>query len=153
MFDDKGIYSALEDAILAELEPLRDSPGVRTLDSYGGEFSAESIGEAALVFPAVYVHVGMMENTDRNQTAARVYQVYVYAADQNARGESEARRGGTERPGVYALLDEIRSRVNRRPILDGRTVPRLMNEKVIGYSKINSICVAQAVYSVRVSVA
>lgn len=153
MFDDKGIYSALEDAAMARLAPLKEELGVRTLDSYGGEFSQESIGEAAIVFPAVYVHVGMMENIDRNQAASRVYQVYIYAADQNARGEAEARRGGTERPGVYALLDAIRSGLNRRPILDGRAVPRLVSERIVGYSKTNSICVAQAVYSVRVSVA
>jgi len=142
-------YEELEDAIIATLEPLTGSLGVRILESYGGEFSPDSISEIAYLFPAVFVHVPELQSEQKIRFDSREVTVAVYVAAKNARGESWGRRGddATGSAGTYALLEGVRAKLNRKQIAGAGTF-RLVKESNIGYSKKFGICVSRAEYRV-----
>ena len=140
-------YLELEDAILALLEPLRTDLGLRTLESYGGQFSPDSFGQVAVTFPAVYVYLASLESAGRNRLDERKLTLTVFVAAQNLRGEESARRGTAGVVGVYGLLEAVRDLLNRTPL--GGGLIRLKRESVVGYSAQTGLCVAQADYGLE----
>ena len=140
-------YLELEDAVLALLEPLVDALSLRTLASYGGEFSPDSIGQVTVLYPAVYVYLANLESSGHNRLDDRKLTLSVYVAAQNLRGEESARRGSGSAIGVYGLLEAVREKLNLAPLNSG--LLRLKREAVVGYSAQNGLCVAQADYGLE----
>ncbi len=138
-------YLELEDAVLALFEPLKAELGLRTLASYGGEFSPDSFGEVAVNFPAVYVYLANLNNSGQGRLDNRELTLTIFVAAQNLRGEESARRGTDNAIGVYGLLEAVRNKLNRA-LLGGGLV-RLKRETVVGYSALTGLCVAQADYN------
>ena len=141
-------YSALEDAILEALEPLKNAGTVRTLDSYGGEFSPDSFGQFPIQYPALYVCIAALDSEAANMADRREITVEIHAASRNLRGEKETRRGDSRTTGAYEVMEAARSKLNRLPLTNaGRLV--LKTERLIGYSKALGLCVIQAEYRLK----
>lgn len=111
----------IEDAIIAKLAPLKvghtpigeDDPPVwrtvRTIKSYQGEIDdEENIARAARLFPAVIVMYAGSEYAEHGARKIEKSTFICFVCDKNLRGEEGARRGGTENPGTYAVLNGIR---------------------------------------------
>jgi len=111
----------LEDAIITKLAPLKvgylpvgeTDPAVwrtvKTIKSYQGELDDEdSIARAAGIFPAIIVMYVGSEYEDLGARKIERPAFALFICDRSARSEEEARRGGTNNPGVYALLNGIR---------------------------------------------
>ena len=149
-------YIDIEDAILAALEPLKTEIEVRTIKSYGGDFSPQDIESVSLIFPAILVHVTGLENETKARIDIREIAISVYVAHRNARGEEASRKGDTagsaDIPGVYGLLDAVREKLHRKSIADvgALTLLTLQREKNIGYSKRVGMCVSVAEYKITV---
>ena len=141
-------YSALEDAVLAALEPLKTNGSVRTLESYGGEFSADSFGQFPIQYPALYVCLSGLESEPANQDDRREVTIEIYAASRNLRGEKDARRGDGRTSGAYELIESARGKINRLA-LAGAGRLTLKRERLIGYSKALGLCVIQAEYHLK----
>lgn len=143
------MYAALEDAILAALEPLKGTTvGVKTLETYGGEFSADSFGQFPINYPAVFVCVSAMNSEPANTEDRRELTLDVYAAATDLRGEKSARRGALGSVGAYAVIEAVRSALNRL-IIPGAGRVQLRREYLMGYSKAAGLCVIQAEYSLK----
>ena len=140
-------YLELEDAVLALLEPLKVELQLRTLTSYGGEFSPDSFGQVTVLYPAVYVYLANLESAGHNRLDSRKITLTTFVAAQNLRGEEDARRGSGSAIGVYGLLEAVREKLNRVSLSGG--LVRLKREAVVGYSAQNGLCVAQADYGLE----
>jgi len=110
-----------EDAFIAKLAPLKigytpvgeSDPAVwrtvRTIKSYQGELDdEENIARSIRLFPAIII---MYAGSEYEEHGSRVIEKPVFSlffCDKNLRVEEEARRGGSNNPGIYALLDGAR---------------------------------------------
>lgn len=142
------IYSALEDALLAELASMKSTHQVRTLESYGGDFSPDSFGQEVIQYPAVYVCLAGMDSDPANRIDNRTMTVDVYVAAKSLRGEKTARQGDSFNSGAYALAEGVRARLNRFA-LSGFGVFILRRESLFGYSKVAGLCVIRAEYGIK----
>ncbi|MDW7643449.1 MAG: hypothetical protein SCI25_00240 [Desulfuromonadales bacterium] len=134
-------YAEIEDQCHAALEPLK-AEGLKTLKSYGGEFSPDSFGLFPITFPALMYCVTGFENEVRGSLDVQDLEIEVYAAARDLRGEDEARQG------AYATTELARGKLNRLPIPGaGRLV--LKRERIVGYSRQLNLCVMRAVYHLR----
>lgn len=136
-------YAEIEDAALTFLAPLKTDQGVRTLESYGGEFSPDSFGQVAVNYPAVYVCIPSLDSEPANQDDKRRVILEVYYAARNLRGEAAARRGDSQNSGAYALAEAGRAKLNKQ-VLNGAGRMTLKRERLVGYSKVLSLCVMKA---------
>lgn len=134
-------YEDLEDACLATLNPLLNE-GLKTLKSYGGEFSPDSFGQFPIGFPAIMVCVAGLDNTARGNLDQPDFEVIIYTAARNLRGEDDARHG------AYRTIEQARSKLNRLRI-DGAGRLALKNESLVGYSRKLNLCVMQATYRLK----
>jgi phage gp37-like protein len=143
-------YAAIEDAVIEKLAPLKQSLGVREIKSYGGEFSPDDIGQIAIIFPAIFIHIPEMTNQAMNRLDMRTFIISVFVADQSSRGDETARRGDATigRPGVYTLLEAVRTALHKKSIPGAGTL-YLQRETNIGYSKSLSICISVAEYKIE----
>lgn len=99
----------IEDAIISKLEPLKASLGVRAIKTYQGELESEDeIKRLVMLFPAIYVVYGGSRYEDLGARKVEHMAYHLVVCDRNLRSEAEARRGGSENPGVYAMLGAIR---------------------------------------------
>jgi phage gp37-like protein len=146
-------YAAIEDHILAALQPLREELGVRTLASYGGDFSADSIQDYAVLYPAVLVQAAeLILSGESNRSDVMEVTITIYAADRNTRGAAAARAGDEtlQSPGVYALLEGVRAFLHRYNIPRAGVGPvRLKREMVLAHRRRNALCVGLGVYTLR----
>lgn len=138
-------YAEIEDGALALLTPLKADQGVKTLESYGGEFSPDSFGQVSVNYPAVYVCIPSLDSEPANQDDKRRVILEVYFAARNLRGEACARRGDSQNSGAYALAEAGRAKLNRQT-LPGAGKLTLKRERLVGYSKALSLCVMKAEY-------
>ncbi|WP_457571306.1 phage protein Gp37 [Desulfovulcanus sp.] len=132
------------------VETLKRVQGVRTVRSYGGEFSPDSIGQELIQYPAILPCVVEAEFEPVNLKDKVEPIIKVYLADKNLRGQESARRGDATSVGVYYLQQEARKALNRKPILGG--VLFLKKQKVIYYSKSLGLCVAEQIYTLKLTV-
>lgn len=102
----------IEDAILAALAPLKNatlSLGVRTIKSYQGELDESDIRKIIALTPAIWVVYGGSDYPQINSPRKNeIMRWILFVADRSFRTEPEARRGGTQNPGTYAMLHAIR---------------------------------------------
>lgn len=142
--------SDIEDAILAALEPLRASQGVRTLRSYEGELDDEkAIAQAITLFPAILsVYLGS-QYTDHGQRKIERLSFGLFFGDRSLRAASKAAglRGSATNPGVYALMDAA------RPLLYGLRLGLDISPIDYGRQAPEYVAKGTAVYSVEISLA
>ena len=129
-------YIDIENDVLEKLEALVDGDIVRSVNSYGGEFSPDSFGQTSIQTPSIYAHVSGLQNDPQGDVDMRSYSVTVYAVDRNLRGESDTRHG------VYEICDAVRSALNRASICGAGTL-ELNRETLVGYSRAINVCVMQ----------
>lgn len=112
----------IEDAIILALAPLKYDyaggvPGdpavyatVREIRSYQGDLETIQAALAVIdVLPAIFVFYTGSEYAEHGSRKIERMKFLVYICDQNLRVEDDAaRRGGTENPGVYAMLEGVR---------------------------------------------
>lgn len=145
-----------EDGIITRLAPLKvgyapvaeSDPAiyrtVRTIKSYQGELDDEdSIARAIRLFPAI---LAMYVGSDYEEHGARKIEkptFTLFVCDKSLRSEEEARRGGSENPGTYAMLNGIRNRLyDSRLALDISPLS-LLRERPVWFSKGVSIYSAE----------
>ncbi len=98
----------IEDAIITAVDGLKVSQGVRTIKSYQGELEEGDIKRLVALFPAIYVVYGGSTYAEHGARKIEKITYHLFVCDKSLRAEDEARRGGTQNPGTYAILDDIR---------------------------------------------
>lgn len=82
---------------------------IRTIKSYQGELDdEESIARAIRLFPAILVMYAGSEYDDHGSRQVERMTYVCFVCDKSLRLEEEARQGGTQNPGAYAMLNGIR---------------------------------------------
>ncbi|MDA3832601.1 MAG: DUF1834 family protein [Spirochaetales bacterium] len=98
----------IEDAIITAVDGLKASQGVRTIKSYQGELEESDIKRLIALFPAIYVVYGGSTYAEHGARKIEKMTYHLFVCDKNLRAEDEARRGGTQNVGTYAMLDGVR---------------------------------------------
>ena len=98
----------IEDAVITGIDGLKEDPGVRTIKSYQGELEESDIKRLIALFPAIYVIYGGSNYAAHGARKVEKMTYHLFVCDKNLRAEDEARRGGTQNPGTYAMLDSTR---------------------------------------------
>jgi len=110
----------IEDAIIAKLAPLKvgyetkeGDPAiyatVRTIKSYQGELDTEEeISRATRMFPSILAVYGGSEYEEHGSRKVEIMRFILFVCDKSLRTEEEARRGGSQNPGTYAMLNGAR---------------------------------------------
>ncbi len=141
----KRPITEIEDAILAALAPLTTTHGVRAVEAYNGELDLDKFQGAVQQWPAVLVHYAGSSVEDRGQRRAEFLEFVIFACDQHAAEQSQARRGGLTNPGSYALLAGVADRLEgRRVIPEDDVFPCVLHSQ---QSEIQGQCLS--VYSAR----
>jgi phage gp37-like protein len=135
-------YEDLEDTCIAALNPLLNE-GLKTLKSYGGEFSPDSFGQFSIKFPAVMVCVAGLTNDAQGNTDLQDREVVIYVAARDLRGEDDARHG------AYHTMEQARGQLNRLRVAGAGRLT-LKSESLVGYSRKLNLCVMQATYRLKV---
>ncbi len=98
----------IEDAAVALLAPLHTSLGVRTIKTYQGDLEVAAIEEfvkrVTAQAPAIYVTYGGSGYKSHGARKVETQQVLLIVVDKSLRDEADARRGGANNPGTYAML-------------------------------------------------
>lgn len=139
-------YGEIEDGIKTLLSPLTKTHGVKTLESYGGDFNESEIisnGGVVLVFPAVLINIEGFTFDDPVRQIERTYDIKIYCCGMNARGDREARAG------VYDLLKAVRDILNRNKLPGGSNPILLKSEKKEFYSKNLKLCLYSGNYMIK----
>ena len=139
----------IEDAFVTALTPLKDAGTLRTLETYGGQLNEADIEKITLRFPAIYVVWGGSDIEQANRTDNLVARVSVLICEKSLRGQAEARRGATESPGVYALMEQARALLHRQFVLDGWTPARLVREAPLLFDRDGGLAVYEAQYQMK----
>jgi len=111
----------IEDGIITELAPLKvgytpvgeDDPAiwrtVREIKSYQGELdSPEDITRAVKLYPAIIVMYAGSEYEEHGSRKVEKMTYVLFVCDKSLRTEDDARRGGSQNPGVYAMMNGAR---------------------------------------------
>jgi phage gp36-like protein/phage gp37-like protein len=110
----------IEDAVITKLAPLKTGytakegdPAVygtvREIRTYQGELDdEESLARAARLFPTILVMYGGSDYEEHGPRKIEKAVFCLFVCDKSLRSEAEGRRGGTQNPGAYALLNGIR---------------------------------------------
>lgn len=110
--------TAIEDAILAALEPLKASLKVREVKPYAGEVEAEKI-KTVRAWPFLLVTFnGVPGVADHGSRKIEATRWLVLAGDSHQSDLARARRGGTG-PGTYAMLGGVRQELEGVQMLPG----------------------------------
>lgn len=141
-------FRTIEDAILTRLEPLKDI-GLRTLDTYAGQFDVEELDELTYQFPCIYIIVGGFIVKEENRIQKCNMDIVLLAGDKNIKGSRAAKRGDSVSPGVYQLLLAIRNSLNRQKSIAKWTPYKLKYERPIVYEPKYNICLYGAGYEIQ----
>jgi len=134
----------IEDALIDKLDALKDTQGVRTLKTYQGELETEDdVAKMVRLFPAVFVVYGGSDYADHGARKVQKMRFVIIVCDKSLRAEEEARRGGVNNPGTYALLGAVRDLLYGS-MLDLEIYPvSLLREESAWFSKGVSIYAAE----------
>lgn len=106
----------IEDAILAairadsELALVTQGGYSKMIENYAGEFELDKVEDIILLFPAifvVFVQADYQPSTNEETNTKPMFTILV--ADENLRGNLEARRGGVVGIGTYRMMEDIRN--------------------------------------------
>lgn len=107
----------IEDAILAALEPLKASHGVRTLAGYDMELEdPEAWRKLGVKFPAVFALYVETDDRDLGQRLLAMHTFQIGMADRALR-PGQARRGGTGGGGAYGLIPAVQQALGGKILL------------------------------------
>lgn len=124
--------TAIEDAILASLEPLKASLRVRQVAPYAGEIEPEKI-KAFKARPFLLVTFnGVPGVADHGSRRIEATRWLILAGDSDRVDLAKARRGGATNPGTYTMLAAVRQALEGQQLLQGLfPVQRLGEETLI----------------------
>lgn len=111
--------TAVEDAILAVLEPLRASHGVRQAGPYGGDLDLERLAAAVQQWPALLVFYVGGPRANLGQRRIETMEFVVLVCAKHAGDQAKARRGGSGSPGSYPLLRAASEALEGTTLLPG----------------------------------
>lgn len=126
----------IEDAIIAALDPLKASLGVRTIKSYQAELDDEDmIARATRLFPAIIIVYGGSEYADHGSRKVEKMTYLLFVCDKSLRVEDEARHGGSLNPGTYAMLKGTRDLLYEKRLSLDITPLKLLREDPVWFGK------------------
>lgn len=99
--------TAIEDALLAKLDPLAASHGVRQIGPYNGDLDLERFGSFVQQWPAVLTYYTGSSLEDHGQRRAETMEFVIFTCDRHEADQSLARRGSATNPGSYVLLTAV----------------------------------------------
>jgi len=135
----------IEDAIIAALEPLKASLGVRTIKSYQEELDdEETIARATRLFPAIFVVYGGSGYADHGSRKIETLSFILFVCDKSFRKEEELRRGGSSNPGTYVMLNGARDLLYEQRLSLDITPLKLIREDPVWFG--NGISIYSAEY-------
>lgn len=141
-------FEQWEDAVIAELEPLK-AEGLKILQVYAGQLDVEKIQDMTLLFPCLFVIAGPLELKNRARYLDYRLQIALIVGDRNVRGSVAATRGDASSPGVYRLLELARSRLHSEKLLKGWAPLVVTSETPLVYAPGSDICLYEAIYETR----
>ncbi|MDF1592592.1 MAG: DUF1834 family protein [Desulfobacterales bacterium] len=133
----------IEDAIIAAVNSLSASLGLRTIKSYQGELEEDDIKKLIALFPAIYVVYGGSEYKEHGARKIEFMKYHLFLCDKNLRSEEEARRGGAGNPGTYAMLDGIRDKLYGKQLSLDIYPLRLVSQATVWFGNGISIYAAE----------
>jgi phage gp37-like protein len=140
--------SEIEDAILALLEPLKVSLGVRTVKAYQGELESPDFGKMIVFFPGIFLYYSGSTSELVNRRVVETMEWSVFAADRSFRGDETARRGGTKGVGTYALISAIADVLRGQKVCGGVLIP--VGTESIAYSQRNAVSVYESRFRIDI---
>ena len=109
-----------EDAILGLLEPLKETPGAKTVAAFQGQPGKDTWARLRRGFPAVLVlYAGSPAFTPSGRRLEERMEFEVYVMDKSYRSEANGQKPEPGHPGTYALLAAARERLLGVPPLPG----------------------------------
>lgn len=132
--------TAIEDAVVARLAPLKSTHGLRTLGAYAGELTPRELDRVTPHFPAVWVVVTDIDYEDLGMMTMQVVQFGLLIAHRSLRSDAEAKSG------AYPLLEAARTTLLGATLLPGLTPVLIRYETVEMQTR--GVCVYSALYSV-----
>jgi|GEM_PF-2895800 len=132
----------MEDALVAALEPLRASHGVRQIKTYGDDLEPEALPRLLPNLPALLVvYAGsVIENLGQRQIDRGAY--FVFVCDRSLRSEADARTGAS---GAYPLLGAVRRLLHGQEIFPN--MPAILKRQETFLSK-TDMTACYAVYEI-----
>ncbi|WP_418217313.1 phage protein Gp37 [Bilophila wadsworthia] len=110
----------VEDAILELLQPLRETPGAKTLAAFQGQPDKDTWARLRRGFPAVLVlYAGSPAFTPSGRRLEERMEFEVYVMDKSYRSAANGQKPEPGHPGTYALLAAVRERLLGVPPLPG----------------------------------
>lgn len=107
----------VEDAILEALAPLKGSMGIKTIDTIDEAFLAEDMSKTIARFPAIFSAYTGSDYEDQGQRQIERINFTLFIGDKSLRSKGEARRGGHQNPGAYAVLKAVREALAGKALL------------------------------------
>ncbi len=92
----------IEDAIIAALEPLKASLGVRTIATYQGELDVKELSSQTSPLPAVYLIYGGSKYAEHGARKIENIAFDLILCGKSLRSDEDAKRG------VYAMIEATR---------------------------------------------
>lgn len=134
-------YTNIEQYILTELDPLKTTHGVKTLEIYSGQLENE-FSEIISLFPAVYVVCSNADFEPKNMMDITNATIEIMCCDRDIRLTGEARQG------AHGLVLGVRELLNRNN-LSKTGVLFIKRERLIFWHPINRIAVMGANYEFK----
>ncbi|MBU2548348.1 MAG: DUF1834 family protein [Proteobacteria bacterium] len=143
----------LEDAVIAALEPLKASLGVKTIEADPEQLLDEdSPQRLSMRFPAIFVGAERIRLEWRNQYDLAGLELTVVIGGRNARGTSRAARGDSQGPGVFDILEAVRGLLHRQSISGLLGEMHCTAEEKIGSSPKEGVCLWAASYQTKAAI-
>ena len=115
-----GTRPEVEDAILELLQPLRETPGAKTVAAFQGQPDKDTWARLRRGFPAVLVlYAGSPAFTPSGRRLEERMEFEVYVMDKSYRSAANGQKPEPGHPGTYALLAAARERLLGVPPLPG----------------------------------
>lgn len=134
----------IQDAILALLEPLRDSY-LNTIAPYTGDLE-QDLQQIVVRFPAAFVAYENSTFEDRGRRQAEVQEWLVLLCDRGFRLEDAERNQG-QGPGTLALLDQAKAALFGKTPLQDMTPILVTSQQPVAYDRNAGI----SIYSMYIS--
>lgn len=141
-------FEIWEDAILAALEPLKES-GLKTLEPYADQLDVKDVSDLTIRFPAIYVVVGGLRIKERNRYDAKYVAITLIVCDRNVRGSMAATRGDISSPGVFELLMRAREALHRKKLVTGWPWLLCTGEDALAFWPSEGLCIYGATYETK----
>lgn len=147
-----NVFSAIEDAVLEALQPMKDSGAIKTLAVYSGQLNADTLDDITYSFPCVYCVVGNMAVVPKNQLEEATCDVQLIVGTFALRANETADRIESELSkvrGLYVLIENIRYYLSGLRFYNNWTHLRLNSVAQEVYNPELAICLYSLKYTAR----